>query len=78
MKVGDELHHERVRRGDFLVATVAQGGQIQTEKGLYREPSPALKDLVGSDINGWHGWTHVKSGKTLRQLRGLAAQASDE
>jgi hypothetical protein len=66
---GDELRHERVRKGDVFTATIIDGGRVRTDKGIYSEPSPALRELVGSEINGWHNWTHTRSGKTLRELR---------
>lgn len=66
---GDELRHERVRKGQVFVAEVLDDGQIRTGTGIYGSPSPALKALVGSDINGWHHWVHTRSGKTLSQLR---------
>ncbi|WP_433656864.1 hypothetical protein ACQPW1_36255 [Nocardia sp. CA-128927] len=69
VKSGDELRHERVRKGQTFVATVTPDGLIQTEKGVYVAPSPALRDLVGSQIDGWQNWVHTPSGMTLRQLR---------
>jgi hypothetical protein len=69
IEVGDELRHERVRKGQVLVGEVAEGGSIRTANGLYSAPSPALKDLIGTDIDGWHNWIHVRSGKSLRELR---------
>ena len=66
---GDELEHHRVRKGQVLRATVGQNGEIVTDLGVYSAPSAALKALVGTDINGWKSWTHVRSGKTLSQLR---------
>lgn len=67
--VGDQLRHERVRKGQVLVGEVAEGGSIRTVNGVYSAPSPALKGLVGTDIDGWHNWIHVRSGKSLRELR---------
>jgi hypothetical protein len=46
-----------------------QDGFIETNLGLYKEPSPALGNLVSTQINGWANWKHVPSEKTLRQLR---------
>ncbi|MFI6171407.1 hypothetical protein ACIBCN_31845 [Nocardia sp. NPDC051052] len=66
---GDDLRHERVRSGQVFVAEVLDGGLLRTDKGVYGAPSPALKALVGSDINGWQNWIHTRSGKTLSQLR---------
>ncbi|KAF0849569.1 restriction system modified-DNA reader domain-containing protein [Nocardia caishijiensis] len=74
---GDQLRHERVRKGQVVVAEIVEGGSIRTVNGLYSAPSPALKDLVGTDIDGWHNWIHVPSGRTLRELRSeLALQES--
>jgi len=71
VKSGDELRHERVRKGQVLKATIAEGGLLRTEKGIYSAPSPALKALVGTEIDGWHKWIHTRSGKTLRELRNM-------
>ncbi|MGW6425795.1 restriction system modified-DNA reader domain-containing protein [Nocardia sp. NPDC055053] len=67
--IGDQLRHERVRKGQVLVGEVVEGGSIRTVNGVYSAPSPALKSLVGTDIDGWHNWVHVRSGKSLRELR---------
>ncbi|MFE3545222.1 hypothetical protein ACFXK0_19860 [Nocardia sp. NPDC059177] len=68
--VGDRLRHERVRKGQVFIGVVTKGGGISTERGIYEAPSRALKDLVGTEIDGWQHWTHVPSGKSLRELRG--------
>ncbi|MFF0541217.1 hypothetical protein ACFYTF_00085 [Nocardia thailandica] len=69
IEVGDQLSHRRVRKGQVLEAEVAAGGAIRTSRGIYAAPSPALGDLVGTAIDGWHNWIHVRSGKSLRELR---------
>ncbi|QIS06607.1 hypothetical protein F5X71_33730 [Nocardia brasiliensis] len=69
IEIGDTLRHTRVRKGQVFSAEVLEGGLIRTEKGVYSSPSPALKALVGSEINGWHHWIHTSSEKTLAQLR---------
>jgi len=66
---GDKLRHEQVRKGGVFTATVEHGGQIRTSNGLYNSPSPALVEFVGTQIDGWHNWTHVPTGMTLRELR---------
>ncbi|MBF6171803.1 hypothetical protein [Nocardia blacklockiae] len=66
---GDELRHDRVRSGQTLKATVTANGSLQTSQGFYDAPSPALRDLVGSQVDGWKNWVHVRSGKSLRELR---------
>lgn len=67
--VGDLLVHERKRKGDRFEATVTEQGWLEVDGRPYQSPSPALGDLVGTQIDGWHNWTHVKSAKTLRELR---------
>ncbi|MBD3926094.1 hypothetical protein IEZ26_15830 [Nocardioides cavernae] len=69
IKPGDSLEHRQVRKGRDFGAIVDNHGWTVTEVNSYREPSPALRDLVGSQIDGWANWTHVLSGKTLRELR---------
>lgn len=66
---GDRLVHVQVRKGGSFAATVEEDGWVQTDIRRYREPSPALGDLVGTSIDGWAYWTHERTGKTLRQLR---------
>jgi len=65
----DALRHEQARKGGVFAATVTASGWLRTRKGLYQAPSPALTDLVGSQIDGWANWVHVPSGKSLRRLR---------
>lgn len=69
VQIGDELRCEQVRKGLVFTGSVAGGGLISTEKGFYAAPSPALADLVGTQIDGWRNWIHVPSGKSLDQLR---------
>ncbi|WP_280266737.1 hypothetical protein [Nocardia wallacei] len=66
---GDELRHDRIRKGQTLKAVVTANGYVQTSKGVYEAPSPALRELVGSQIDGWRNWVHVSTGKSLRELR---------
>lgn len=66
---GDELVHRQTRKGRTFKANVTEGGSIATEKRRYTAPSPALGELLGTEVNGWKGWTHVRSGKTLAELR---------
>lgn len=72
---GDALSHVQKRKGGVFAGTVESDGTISTVHGRYQAPSPALKDLVGSSIDGWAFWTHVPSGRSLRQLRGDAGGA---
>jgi hypothetical protein len=69
LHVGDPLVHRMVRKGLEWRATVTEDGWVKTDGGEYRAPSPALKECVGSEINGWHHWTHETSGKRLTELR---------
>jgi hypothetical protein len=66
---GDKLVHVQTRKGLSCVGQVDADGWITTEHGRYAQPSPALRDLVGSQIDGWAYWTHERSSKSLRQLR---------
>lgn len=67
---GDKLLHVQTRKGLSFVGQVEADGWISTERGRYAEPSPALRDLVGTQIDGWAYWVHEASSKSLRQLRG--------
>lgn len=69
VKPGDKLVHHKPRLRQTYFATVTSEGAIETDMGVYPEPSPALKDLTGSEVNGWKHWTHATSGKSLRDLR---------
>lgn len=66
---GDELVHYQTRKGRTFKANVTEGGSIATGKRRYTAPSPALGELLGTSVNGWKGWTHVRSGRTLAELR---------
>lgn len=74
---GDELEHRKVRKGMTFKATVGSKGTVITNRGSHTSPSPALAELVGTQIDGWANWTHVPSGKTLRQLRTEQVAAGD-
>lgn len=76
---GDELIHIQKRKGNTFLATVDPDGWIVTNLGRYKQPSPALREQTGSEINGWGQWTHVNSGKSLHQLKtdSDGASASD-
>ena len=66
---GDKLVHEQVRRETCSPARLMRRVGHHRNQGRYRAPSPALAELVESQIDGWHRWVHAPSGKTLRQLR---------
>ncbi|QHD88377.1 hypothetical protein GR168_23030 (plasmid) [Gordonia sp. JH63] len=65
----DTLTHHQPRKHRTFTATVEDHGWIRTEKDMYNNPSRALADLVGSQIDGWANWVHEPSGRTLGQLR---------
>jgi hypothetical protein len=48
VKPGDRPVHRQVRKGRSYAGTVDVDGCIRTDHGLYRAPSPALRDLVGT------------------------------
>jgi len=70
LNAGDELVHEQPRKGRVHRALVAGDGWLEVEgHPAFRQVSPALKALVGNEINGWGQWTHVASGRRLQELR---------
>lgn len=69
VKGGDALSCYRSRSGVTHRATIQADGWIKTDGGLHKEPSPALREYVGSQIDGWANWMHDPSGKRLRDLR---------
>lgn len=69
VKPGDILVHHKVRLNRTYRATVAADGWVETEQARHQSPSAALSEVVGTQINGWAGWVHERSGKTLRDLR---------
>jgi len=66
---GDTLTHVQARKKLTHHGVIEPDGYVKTARGTYREPSPALRELVGTSIDGWRNWVHDKTGKTLRQLR---------
>lgn len=72
VKGGDTLSCFRSRSGVTYRASVQADGWIKTDNGLHKEPSPALREYVGSQIDGWANWKHDQSGKRLRDLRAAA------
>lgn len=69
VKPGDELLHDQIRTGVRVRASVTAGGRIETSAGTFDAPSPALRALVGYEVNGWQEWTHVPTGELLSSLR---------
>lgn len=76
VREGDELIHQQARKGLTFFGKVGQGGSVITDRGTYSAPSPALAELLGSQINGWSNWIHRPTGKTLAQLRADLARPS--
>lgn len=65
----DLLRFRAVRSGAEVTGTVTVDGTIETSAGRFHAPSPALRALVGYEINGWENWIHVRTGKPLSRLR---------
>jgi len=70
LREGDRLTHTRKRTGETFQALVTREGCLLLPSGsLFKEPSPALREFTGSQIDGWANWTHERTGRTLRDLR---------
>jgi hypothetical protein len=70
LEPNDELVHEQPRKGLVHRAHVTRDGCVEVAGNPpFRNVSPALKFCVGHDINGWDHWTHVRTGRRLRELR---------
>lgn len=70
LKEGDKLTHMRKRTGETFEALVTREGCLRLPSGsLFKEPSPALREFTGSQIDGWANWTQERTGRTLRDLR---------
>lgn len=69
VRPGDRLVHHKPRQQLSYEAVVVADGWISTSIKRYRSPSAALSELLGSQISGWGGWVHERSGRTLRELR---------
>jgi hypothetical protein len=71
VQAGDLVRHRRKRTGETFEATITTDGCLTVEGVAepFVAPSPALRHFTGSEIDGWHHWTHVPSGRTLRELR---------
>jgi hypothetical protein len=65
----DVLRFRAVRTGAEVTGTVTADGAIQTSAGQFHAPSPALRALLGYEINGWENWVHARTGKSLARLR---------
>jgi hypothetical protein len=69
VKAGDVLTHTQVRKGRTFTAVIEEDGWIKTEKGRFKDPSPALGAFTGTSVDGWANWIHEPTGKPLRVLR---------
>ena len=70
LEEGDNLTHTRKRTGETFEALVTREGCLLLPSGsLFKEPSPALREFTGSQIDGWANWTQERTGRTLRDLR---------
>jgi hypothetical protein len=53
LEEGDKLTHTRKRTGETLEALVTREGCLLLPLGsLFKEPSPALREFTGSQIDG--------------------------
>jgi hypothetical protein len=67
---GDKLVHHQPRKGRTFRAVVTAEGFLETTSGRrYKSPSPALKEYVGHDINGWGNWTVERTDEVLQSIR---------
>lgn len=66
---GDELIFEQPRLSRVHRATIRHDGSIELANGkVFPYVSGALTESVGNQMNGWL-WRHVRSGRTLDELR---------
>lgn len=67
---GDQLVHHQPRKGKTHRAIVTAEGALELANGsIHLKPSPALKECVGNQINGWDGWRVERTGETLSEIR---------
>ncbi|MFE5330802.1 hypothetical protein ACFRCG_30885 [Embleya sp. NPDC056575] len=72
---GDRVRHHQPRLRRTHEGTITADGWIEIPDGrAFPQPSPALKEQTGVDINGWRQYTHVPSGRRLEDLREEAAK----
>ena len=64
LHAGDQLTHERKRTGQMSHAIVTSEGWVRLpDNQVFSAPSPALKACVGTEIDGWASWRHVRSNR---------------
>ena len=63
IKPDDKLVHEQTRKGNVFTAKVSDTGWVVTDLGFHRAPSPALAELVGSQIDGWANGSTSRRGR---------------
>lgn len=72
VRAGDKLVHHQPRKRRTFTAVVTAGGYIELDDGRpFAEPSPALRECVGHQINGWTNWRLQRTGQVLDDLRNL-------
>lgn len=69
---GEELTHHQPRKRRSFTAKIDEHGWIITDRGPFKDPSPALGALVGTAINGKKHWVHKPSGKSIKELEEAA------
>ncbi|GAA4757697.1 hypothetical protein GCM10023328_47020 [Modestobacter marinus] len=69
LEAGDDLIHEQPRKGRIHRGTVTPDGGIEVSGEVYLKVSPALKAVVGHEINGWGQWVLARTGQRLQDLR---------
>jgi hypothetical protein len=67
---GDRLVHHQPRKRRTFYAQVTTDGFVQIEDGRrFAKPSPALRECVGHQINGWENWVVERMNCPLQDLR---------
>ncbi|HEX7659507.1 MAG TPA: hypothetical protein VF444_08510 [Pseudonocardiaceae bacterium] len=70
LRPGDKLVHHQPRNRRTFEARVTSDGFIELPDGRrFAKPSPALKEFVGHQINGWDHWVVDRTGRTLTALK---------
>jgi hypothetical protein len=67
---GDRLVHHQPRKRRTFYAEVTADGFLQIEDGRrFAKPSPALRECVGHQVNGWDHWIVERIGCSLKDLQ---------